>query len=108
MANFWYQNWSVHGLREEKHVDLNTKQFVAIHNNKFVHRYIEKNAKIGLFVVYVGDGAPDIEVMEINGKKLKSKDECERIRENLEEKKKKIRKKRNTKEGKNVSKKEER
>lgn len=88
VANFWYQNWSVHGLREEKHVDLNTKQFVAIHNNKFVHGTSREECENRIVLyVYVGDGAPDIEVMEINGKKLKSKDECERIRENLEEKK---------------------
>jgi len=90
VADFWYQNWSVHGLREDKNVNLNTKQFVAIHNNPFIlgtSREACEN-RIVLYI-YAGAGAPDIEVMEINGKELKTKQECEMIRKNLEEKRKK-------------------
>ena len=90
VADWWYQNWSVHGLREQKNVNLNTKQFVAIHNNIFVGGTSreECEGRIVLYV-YAGNGAPDIETMEINGKVLKSKIECEMIRKQMQEKKRK-------------------
>lgn len=78
LADWWYQNWSVHGLREEADKDLHTKQFVGIHNNIFVGGTSrEECEKRIVLYVYAGEGAPEIETMEINGIRLKTKKECE-------------------------------
>lgn len=86
VADWWYQNWSVHGLREEKKVNLDTKQFVAIHNNIFIGGTSREacEERIVLYI-FAGTNAPDIKTMEINGIKLKTKQECEQIEENVKE-----------------------
>lgn len=82
IGNIWLYNWSVHGLRQEKQNKVNTNQFVAIHNNKYIQgASVELFEKRIVLYVYAGIGAPNIEIMEINGYSLKSKSQWDKIKE---------------------------
>ena len=82
IRNIWLYNWSVHGLRQEKQNKLNTNQFVAMHNNKYIQGASQElfEKRIVLYV-YAGIGAPNIEIMEINGHPLKSKSQWDKIKQ---------------------------
>ena len=72
IANWWFQNWSIHGLREEK--NFNTTQFVGIHNNVFIGGTSREacEERIVLYIYCDDDVNHQIKVMEINDIPLKT------------------------------------
>ena len=82
VASWWYQNWSVHGLRESKQNNSAITQFVGIHNNIYIGGTAREKCeeRIALYIYCDDDINNKINTMKINGINLKSNEECQRIR----------------------------